>query len=143
MVNDSKFTTNLWESCPSSKNKRESCCYYYDDGPVPGFTDDILYVLQKHDVKATFFVIGQRAEKNPDLIKKIYTQGHEIGNHSWSYKMLVCQSKRFIKGQIEKTDEVLREYGYKGNVHFRSPHGIKFVVLPRILSKQKRKKYSF
>ena len=70
---------SLWLMIPNSpqifgkavhsiSTKEKVVALTYDDGPVPGFTNDILNVLQKHDIKATFFVIGQRAEKNPDLV---------------------------------------------------------------------------
>lgn len=53
----------------------------FDDGLNPPHTNQLLDILKKHSVKATFFVIGERAQKYPDMIKHMYTAGHEIGNH--------------------------------------------------------------
>ena len=106
-------------------------------------TPKFLELLEKYKIKATFFVIGNRAEKNPDLIKKIYNSGHELGNHTWSHSTMVGRSSSFVRGQIKKTDELLRKLGYKGVIHFRSPKGMKFVTLPRVLAQQKRKNILF
>jgi len=57
----------------------------FDDGPNPFFTFKILDILDKHSVKANFFVLGQNAEKFPDILKEIYERGHLIGNHSYSH----------------------------------------------------------
>ena len=57
----------------------------FDDGPHPYQTDKILALLEKYDIKATFFVIGKNAELYPDIVKRELDEGHEIGNHSYSH----------------------------------------------------------
>ncbi|UMX47871.1 MAG: polysaccharide deacetylase family protein [Candidatus Nealsonbacteria bacterium DGGOD1a] len=57
----------------------------FDDGPNPFFTVKTLDLLDEYSVKASFFVLGQNAEKFPDIVKEIYKRGHLIGNHSYSH----------------------------------------------------------
>ena len=58
----------------------------FDDGPTPDVTEQILEVLDKYSVKASFFCCGQNADANPELLKKIADEGHTIGYHSYSHK---------------------------------------------------------
>lgn len=58
----------------------------FDDGPTPDVTEQILEVLDKYSVKASFFCCGQNADANPELLKKIAEEGHTIGYHSYSHK---------------------------------------------------------
>lgn len=110
----------------------------FDDGPNPPYTQQVLAVLKKHNVKATFFVVGQRAIEYPDVVQYVYKEGHELGNHTWSHRVLVGKSNAFIHEEIDKTDLLIRELGYTGPIHFRSPRGMKFIGLQWILSNQKR-----
>ena len=57
----------------------------FDDGPHPELTPQVLEILAKHDLKATFFCLGERAEQYPEIIKMIRTQGHDIGNHGYQH----------------------------------------------------------
>lgn len=146
--------TFLWLSIPLSnhvvgqgvrhvKTHEKIVALTFDDGPVEGFTEEILDVLNKNDVKATFFMIGQRAEQNPELVKKVYGFGHQVGNHSWSHPLMIGRSSRFFREQIDKTDAVLRELGYKGEIYFRAPYGMKFYGLPKVLEENHRKNILF
>ena len=58
----------------------------FDDGPTPDVTEQILEVLDKYSVMASFFCCGQNADANPELLKKIADEGHTIGYHSYSHK---------------------------------------------------------
>jgi peptidoglycan-N-acetylglucosamine deacetylase len=105
----------------------------YDDGPNPPDTDRLLAVLARLQVKATFFVLGRQVEQYPETAKIILSQGHELGNHSYSHPKMLWKSPKFIRSEIQKTDRLLREVGVTGNIHFRPPYGLKFVVLPYVL----------
>lgn len=57
----------------------------FDDGPDPAFTEAILDILKQKQVEATFFVIGKNASQNPSLLRRMVTEGHEIGNHGYTH----------------------------------------------------------
>ncbi|MBG9451012.1 polysaccharide deacetylase [Cytobacillus firmus] len=110
----------------------------FDDGPGVN-TDEILTILREEDVKATFYLTGKEIEHHMEDAKKIVGEGHEIGNHSYSHSRMVLKSPTFIKEEIEKTDDLIRQTGYEGEIHFRPPYGKKLFILPYYLSKQERK----
>lgn len=105
----------------------------FDDGPMPGFTEALLKTLDESDIKATFFLVGEAIEKHPDLAKEIVLQGHQIGNHSFSHKKMIFVSHAFVKNEIERTSELIRAAGYKGDMTFRPPYGKKLFSLPMYL----------
>lgn len=81
----------------------------FDDGPSKTVTPQILDILDKYDIKATFFVVGKFAEKNPDILKRIYEEGHVIGNHSYShnYNYIYKSVSNFVK-ELDTTKEVFK-----------------------------------
>lgn len=106
----------------------------FDDGPTKN-VDKILPLLEQYDVKATFFLIGHDIESNPEEAKKIVSAGHQVGNHTYSHDRMVLKSQIYIKEEIEKTDKLIREAGYKGEINFRPPFGKKMLGLPYYLNK--------
>lgn len=113
----------------------------FDDGPNPESTQKILDILEKHHIKSTFFVIGKNAAKYPELVKAIISSGNELGNHSWDHQRLIYKSPSYVRSQIEKTDNLLGELGYKGYISFRAPYGHKLLILPWILMQSNRIHY--
>lgn len=109
----------------------------FDDGPTKN-VDAILQLLDQYNVKATFFLIGEEIEKNPEEAKKIVDTGHQIGNHTYSHKAMVFKSQSFIQQEIEKTDMLIRGIGYKGNTDVRPPYGKKLIGFPYYLHKNNR-----
>ncbi len=95
----------------------------FDDGPSSKSTPQILDVLKKYDVKATFFVLGTNAEKNPELLKRIAKEGHAIANHSYSHVMseIYADTDSFIN-EINKAKDVIvnivGEKNYAGVIRF-------------------------
>jgi peptidoglycan-N-acetylglucosamine deacetylase len=106
----------------------------FDDGPTKN-VDPILSLLDKYNAKATFFLIGNELEKNLEEGQKIAEAGHQIGNHTYSHKRMIFKSPSFIKKEIEKTNQLIRKTGYKGEIDFRPPNGKKLVGLPYYLKK--------
>src|SRR5699024_8771262 len=106
----------------------------FDDGPGVN-TDKILDILRENDVKGTFYLTGDEIENSMTEGVKIVEAGHEIGNHSFSHKRMVLKSPSFIKDEIEKTDELIRQIGYEGDITFRPPYGKRLLILPHYLSK--------
>lgn len=95
----------------------------YDDGPEPPYTELILDVLDKNDVKATFFVLGGNAKAYPKLVERIMSSGHELGNHTMSHSMMRNKPVDVMVKDIQSVDAVLRGYGYQKDIPFRAPHG--------------------
>lgn len=95
----------------------------FDDGPHHTNTPEILNILRNERAKATFFVVGNRAETYPDLISQINAEGHDIGNHTWNHISLAKNST--VKGyeSIKKTNDLLT--GITGKVCnlVRPPYG--------------------
>lgn len=96
----------------------------FDDGPDPYSTPIILELLGKYRLKATFFVVGRRAARHPELIEQILDQGHTIGNHSWDHDyFLMLRSSAGIRENIRKTQKTLGHHGIIPHM-FRPPMGI-------------------
>lgn len=96
----------------------------FDDGPSARHTKEILALLNEYDAKATFFVIGENAERHPDLICEIKENGHEIGNHSYSHAYISKISAEKMIKEIERTEKILTELTGEKPVLFRPPGGI-------------------
>ena len=81
----------------------------FDDGPMPGVTDEILDVLAQYNVRATFFILGWRLDKpaSIDLIRRAIAQGCEIGNHTWLHKNMSKQNANDIKWTLTETNRVV------------------------------------
>lgn len=109
----------------------------FDDGPGVN-TDKILAILSDHDVKGTFYLTGHEIERFFDDGVNLVQAGHEIGNHTYSHKRMLLKSPSFIKKEIERTDELIRQIGYEGDITFRPPYGKRLLFLPYYLSKNAR-----
>ena len=115
----------------------------FDDGPLPPYTDELLAVLARRRVRATFFFVGEKIERYPEAAARVLAAGHQLGNHSYSHPRLYHKSPAFIRTQIESTDALLRELGVTGDIPFRAPYGASFVLLPWILWRSGRQHVLF
>ena len=95
----------------------------FDDGPDIRFTPQVLDVLAEHDVKATFFLFGARAEANREITKRIHDEGHAIGNHTYWHPNLTKESLERLRWELTETEQVIEDIiGFKPRL-FRSPYG--------------------
>jgi peptidoglycan-N-acetylglucosamine deacetylase len=76
----------------------------YDDGPNDPDTLRLLDVLAKHEVKATFFVIGRYVEQRPDIVQRILAEGHEVGNHTYTHPVLSLCDRENVIGELHACD---------------------------------------
>jgi peptidoglycan-N-acetylglucosamine deacetylase len=106
----------------------------FDDGPTNN-VKQILPLLDKYNAKATFFLIGNELEQNLSLGEAIAQSGHQLGNHTYSHNRMVFKTPSFIKGEIEKTNSLIRQTGFTGEIDFRPPNGKKLIGLPYYLNK--------
>lgn len=95
----------------------------FDDGPSEE-TKEILKILKKYNVRATFFIVGKMIKGRKNIIEKIKSDGHEFGNHTFSHKRLWFKTKKFIEKDITMCDDELNKLGVTTNL-FRFP-GLKF-----------------
>ncbi|MEM1395723.1 MAG: polysaccharide deacetylase family protein [Cyanobacteria bacterium P01_D01_bin.116] len=95
----------------------------FDDGPWPGYTAQILEILKKNDIKATFFVVGQALDNNRELGKRIVTEGHIIANHTWNHPYRYF-NKQAAALEIDRTADLIYETTGTKTTLFRPPGGI-------------------
>jgi Predicted xylanase/chitin deacetylase len=95
----------------------------FDDGPHPIYTEPLLDGLKERGVKATFFVTGENASLHPDIIKRMYEEGHLIGNHTYTHIELTKSNREKFKQELVKTNEVLQEITGEEVLYVRPPYG--------------------
>jgi peptidoglycan/xylan/chitin deacetylase (PgdA/CDA1 family) len=106
----------------------------FDDGPSPASTPFLLDLLARHQLQATFFVVGENAARHPELIAAILAGGHTIGNHSLRHDyFLMLRAPKTLQADIHATQEILRKSGVIPLV-FRPPIGITGPHLGRVLA---------
>ena len=110
------FPGSLWR-IPAPKGKPKSVYLTFDDGPIPEMTPWILKTLDKYNIKATFFCVGQNVRQYPDLYNMLLKKGHRVGNHTFNHVQGIrCLSKNYIRNIAEATK-------YIDSDLFRPPHG--------------------
>ncbi len=108
----------------------------FDDGPSPASTPVLLELLARYKLQATFFVVGEKAAKYPELIAAILEKGHTIGNHSWNHdRFLMLRSWKTVRQDIHATQKILLTYGIQPLV-FRPPVGIIGPRLVKVLAEE-------
>ncbi len=95
----------------------------FDDGPDPVYTPMILDGLEKRDVKATFFLMGKQVELYPDIVKEMYEDGHQLGNHSYSHKQMTKMGEEEVLKEFDKTSELIEQITGITPEVFRPPFG--------------------
>lgn len=79
----------------------------YDDGPNPRWTPELLDLLARHGVKATFFVVGKYVEREPELVRRTLAEGHALGNHTYSHTSILRLSKDEIASELRRCAEAV------------------------------------
>ena len=101
-------------------------CYValtFDDGPRQGTTGRLLDGLRERGASATFFLVGEEAEANPELVKRMKAEGHQIGNHTYDHAPLDRLSCGEAMADLSRCDGVLQELAGEGTYWVRSPYG--------------------
>ena len=110
----------------------------FDDGPNPSCTAQLLDLLEKHQVKASFFLIGKQVKSYPKLAKQILAVGHQVANHSYHHEKMIFKRQSYIEQDLLKTDALLQNLGCHNLDFYRPPYGYSFIKLPRVLKKHKK-----
>jgi peptidoglycan/xylan/chitin deacetylase (PgdA/CDA1 family) len=121
------FAPSVWHGDRSGR----SVALTFDDGPSER-TPELLELLDRFAVKATFFVCGQNAERLPEVVAAIAGAGHEIGNHTWSHPRLDFASKTTMRNEIGRTQEIVRTLTGQAPRLFRAPYGVRWMGLGEI-----------
>ncbi len=96
----------------------------FDDGPDPIHTPQVLDILAREGVKASFFLIGRRATAAPDIARRIAADGHDLGNHTWSHRSLWLSSPAETRYQIGRGHEAIAAAAGRAPRFFRPPWGM-------------------
>ncbi|MDB4959534.1 MAG: putative xylanase/chitin deacetylase [Myxococcales bacterium] len=102
---------------------RRSLALTFDDGPDPSRTPLLLDLLAELDIKATFFLLGNRVDAHPDLARRIVAEGHEIGNHTYNHRYLPLARSRSVAAELEATDRAIARATGITPVLARPPYG--------------------
>ena len=113
---------DLYKSLQAQKDKKV-VALTFDDGPNPATTPQALDTLAKYNVKATFFVLGKNIAGNESLLKRMKTEGHEIGNHSWDHPVLTKLPLEDAKKEITDTEASLVNAVGTSSKLMRPPYG--------------------
>ena len=117
------------------KNNK-SIAITFDDGPDNLITPKVLDILSKENVKATFFVVGELSQANPNVLKRIVEEKHAIGNHSWTHPNFEKLNDEDSNKEIELTEQKVFEITGKKMALFRPPYGLVTEKQVQILSQQ-------
>ncbi|WP_226581664.1 polysaccharide deacetylase family protein [Halobacillus litoralis] len=95
----------------------------FDDGPHPEYTDEILDLLDRHEARASFFMIGKRVSFYPDMAREVAASGHEIGGHTWNHPRLSRLGAHQVEEQITSTQRMIKLVTGKQTELIRLPFG--------------------
>jgi peptidoglycan-N-acetylglucosamine deacetylase len=104
--------------------KEKQVALTFDDGPDPKYTPQILDALKAVNAKATFFIIGAEAEKFPRIVSRVYREGHEIGNHTWSHPDISGIGRNYMKAEMNLTERFFESQLGVKTLLFRPPYSI-------------------
>ena len=115
------FSNYTWDV----SNTGNSVYLTFDDGPIPEITPWVLEELKKHNLKATFFCIGENIDKHPEIFKKVINEGHSIGNHTFNHlNGWNTSTEVFIENVIRCGKTIEKSIDYNSNSKiFRPPYG--------------------
>lgn len=112
--------------------------FTFDDGPHPVYTSEILNILEKNNVKATFFFLGKKAQELPEIVKLVRSKGHSIGSHGYSHNPIWILPPNLVREEFEKTDRIIYSILNEEPQYIRPPWGGFNLGLLRFLNNEKR-----
>ncbi|MFE5431135.1 polysaccharide deacetylase family protein [Peribacillus simplex] len=118
-------------------NSNNGIALTFDDGPNPEYTIKLLDLLKEFEIKATFFVVGNKVKSNPEIIKRMNEEGHTIGIHHFHHVSSWVLSPIHLRKQLEMTEKAINEVTNEKVVFYRPPWG-HFNLFTPILSKKYR-----
>lgn len=129
----SSLGTN-WTRLPAPAAARGEVCITIDDGPDPEVTPAVLEILDAHAAKATFFCIGERVQRHPDLARACISRGHSLENHSQQHAHgFALFGPRRLERDLRLAQRVIAGACGTAPMFFRAPAGLRSVLLDRVL----------
>ena len=114
------FFNQVWD-IPNSEN---TIYLTFDDGPTPEITERVLEILDNHQIKATFFCIGDNVRKHPEIVQKILSKQHSVGNHTYSHlKGWRTPTKTYINNTEACRMKLNSQFTIQNSQIFRPPYG--------------------
>lgn len=125
--NNSKKATGIdMKSCRGIgkiATKRKVIALTFDDGPHEKYTREILQILKQNNIKATFFVVGENAERYPDIIQTMHVDGNVVANHTYSHAFLTNLSDDGVETELHRASSVVYRIINEYPMLFRPPYG--------------------
>ncbi len=109
----------------------------FDDGPYPPYTDRLLDVLAEKRVSATFFVIGENAARQPELVKRMAKEGHQVANHTYHHPDLLKLDAKEIENEVVSTSQIIAALTGAAPSAVRPPHGFRDPLVLAVLRERK------
>ncbi|WP_067619554.1 polysaccharide deacetylase family protein [Alicyclobacillus acidiphilus] len=129
------FSGFIANTVQAKQEAQQKVLYFtFDDGPGALYTPQILDVLRREHVHATFFVLGSRCTELPDVMKRMQREGHEIGSHGYDHRNLAHVPEHVIRSEVQMADTAIVQVTGKKPRYFRPAYGaIDRRELPMIL----------
>jgi peptidoglycan-N-acetylglucosamine deacetylase len=105
----------------------------FDDGPSSPYTEQILDILLKRGVTATFFLCGRNVERHPEIARRIVAEGHTVGNHTYSHRFPYFHRRSFFAAEIDRAQDVIEKVTGQRPGIFRPPFGARWLGMYRVL----------
>ncbi len=127
-VNEKKSTKDKGaqdgqENLPEEELTEKKIAITFDDGPHPVYTEKLLDGLKERDVKATFFVLGEKVKANPEIIERMQKEGHIIGNHTYTHIQLRSSNREKFRDELVLTNQAISEITGQEVQYVRPPYG--------------------
>jgi peptidoglycan/xylan/chitin deacetylase (PgdA/CDA1 family) len=122
------------------RNTAKEVILTFDDGPDPVYTDRVLDILKKYNIKALFFLIGDKAAAHPEIVQRLLSEGHRIGNHTQTHPIFFAlYSRKKLALEIDRASATLEALSGEPVPLFRPPIGYMNPSIASVLKKRKLK----
>lgn len=125
-----------WTRLPAASTARKEIALTIDDGPDPAVTPQVLDILDRHAAQATFFCVGEKAARHPDLCREIARRGHDVENHSQHHRhYFALLGGSGITREVQAAQDTLAAITGRRPLFFRAPAGLRNPLLDPVLDR--------
>lgn len=122
---------------PPAARARAEVALTFDDGPHPIVTPQVLDLLDAHQARASFFVIGRKAEAHPNLLREIVRRGHSVENHSYRHAYAFpFFGMAYLKREVDTAQAAIKNIIGRAPAYFRAPAGLRSPLLDDVLARR-------